>query len=122
MGTQTPAEYEKRIAQLEAELAEMRERVKLSVRTSEGPTDSRPGLMSTIAGVEEMLLHVSSDGEIRYLNGPMAKLLGLPDRNVVLGKQLASLPSTNLLEGTLPTVFESAQRLGQPVEVEREFE
>ena len=122
MPSQTPEEYEERIAQLQAELAELRERVKLSVRTPEGGNGGKHAGMSTIAGMEEMLLHVSAAGEIRYLNGPMAKLLGVPDRTAVLGQPLASLPEKSQLQGTVLTVFDSALRLGSPVELEREFE
>jgi class 3 adenylate cyclase len=122
MPGRTPDEYEARIAQLEAELAELRERVKLSVRTPEAASDKKHSGMSTIAGMEEMLLHVGANGEIRYLNGPMAKLLGIRDRNAVLGQPLSKLPEGSQLEGTLLTTFDSALRMGSAVEVERAFE
>lgn len=118
--SRTPEEYETEIAGLQAELSRLRESVRLSSRTPSSTPGSQ-GSQGTVAGIEELVLSVGADRLIKYVNVPMARLLGSADRNALLGASLAEHDRIGLSRGTLTATVESASSLDERVEVERVF-
>jgi adenylate cyclase len=111
-----------RISELEAQLQELQSGLRLTV-TSEILTGTlvTDGAPSSISSLEEMVLMVNPDRSIGYVNLPMARLLGLPDRKKVIGEPLAAWDRGPLGEGTLAALATSALTVEQTVVVEQCF-
>ena len=63
----------------------------------------------TVLGVEEMVLQVMPDDTIGYVNAPMAKLLGMPDRRKPLGSALDHWDHGPIGEGVLAGLCQVAR-------------
>jgi len=75
------------VEKLRAELTQAR-RVATSTFALSGTMaiDAPSGSASlTVTGAEEMILQVGADGLVGYVNRPMARLLGMPDRRAAIG-------------------------------------
>lgn len=78
---------EQDLARLQAENQALRERISAleeGLRRGNGPNSNG---QETIWGLEAMLLFISADNRIRYLNSNMARLLGYP-RETLMGRPL----------------------------------
>lgn len=71
-------------------------------------TDAKTSSM-TVAGIEEMVLLVSADNSLSYVNGPMGKLLGMCDRKAMLGKSLLEWDNIPGAEGTISSLVGMAR-------------
>ncbi len=72
----------------------------------------------TLAGIEEMILLVSPDGSMGYLNGPMARLLAIPERRAVLGEKLQNFDTIPGAEGILTSLLAMARQSEGSITVE----
>lgn len=73
----------------------------------------------TVLGVEEMILQVSPEDKVSYVNSPMAKLLGMPDRKAALGSSLADWDRNPTGEGVLQALADVARSSEEPHVLER---
>ncbi len=73
----------------------------------------------TIMGLDELIIQVAADGTIGYLNAPMAKLLGVPSRQKVLGDTLEKWDNGSMGNGTLSSVIQAALSSHETLVVER---
>lgn len=120
--TRTAEEYEAELALLKQQLARLQEGVRLTFTGTHAPVvASGQSTTGTVQGVEEMVVQIAPDRTVRYLNGPMARLLGISDRAAAIGTALAAVDQGILGNGALGSVVESARSLGDQVEVERLF-
>ena len=109
---------------LQAENAELRRDLD---RLHKGSTIALTGTMAvasttgslTILGIEEMILQVGKDDTIDYVNSPMAKLLGMPDRKRPLGTPLDRWDTGPLGEGVLKALVHLARTSEEPHALER---
>jgi class 3 adenylate cyclase len=116
------AEYETEIEELKAQLARLQEGVRLTMTGGRSaPAQGVSTTAGTVSGVEEMVVQIGADKTIRYLNGPMAKLLGVADRTKAIGAKLVTIDHGILGNGALASVSDSANSIGAQVEVERLF-
>lgn len=75
----------------------------------------------TVVGAEELTLQVSADGTITSVNEPMARLLGIANREWARGLPLDRHDDGPLGFRTLATLVALAQQSGQPQLIERPF-
>jgi len=73
----------------------------------------------TVMGLEEMILQVSLDDKVGYVNTPMAKLLGMPDRKKALGTALADWDRNPSGEGVLQALVDVARSCEEAHVLER---
>jgi class 3 adenylate cyclase len=82
----------------------------------------QPQAHFTIAGLEEQVLLVDGDGQIRYANSSMATLLGAPDKQAVLRTPLAQWELTGALPpGFLSVLIDVTRAAQQTRTTEHEF-
>lgn len=99
----------KRVAELEEENLRLKAGAGMTfLAGSVVRTDAKTSNM-TVAGIEEMVLLISRDGTLSYVNGPMGKLLGMTDRKSVLGKPFAEWDRLPGAEGTLSSLVNMAR-------------
>ncbi|HNT26789.1 MAG TPA: adenylate/guanylate cyclase domain-containing protein [bacterium] len=99
----------KRIAELEDENLRLKAGAGMTfLAGSVVRTDTKTSNM-TVAGIEEMVLLISRDNSLSYVNGPMGKLLGMTDRKSVLGRPLAEWDRLPGAEGTLLSLVNMAR-------------
>lgn len=117
---------EDRVRALEAELA----RLKNGIRLSHAPSLAAPrGRLATgtVVGSEEMLFQVDGRDRILYINGPMASLVGIGDRKAVLGQSAAAAlraadaPGGGFQVEVLLGCIDSCRASGEPSVVESVF-
>lgn len=115
----TAEDYEAEIARLKARIAQLERSHQATLRTgSMMGAGAGPLTKMTIAGLEEMILVVSDEVKITYINQAMAQLLGLEDRKAAIGQPLAEYDQGPLGEGTLRGLFEIV-RPGTPYALEK---
>jgi class 3 adenylate cyclase len=119
-------EAQERIAQLEAEVLELRRQ--LSDRTDALFTmggfkaSALPPATFTIAGLEEQVLVVDEGGLIRYVNSGMATLLGGDGKQALLRSPLARWDGQGMLpRGLLTALVEAARTASGTLVSEHEF-
>lgn len=101
--------------ELEAEVARLREqleharaaaRAQLQGTIVAGGSGSSTG---TVTGLEEMTLLVDDANAIHFVNGPMARLLAIPDRRAALGTPLSVWDRGAIGEGVFATLVDVAR-------------
>lgn len=99
---QSSEAYEEEIARLKARIAQLEQNVQpvLLTGTVIGAGQATQGKM-TIAGLEEMILVVSPEDTIGYINHSMAQLMGVEDRKQAIGQPLANIDQSPLGDGAL---------------------
>ena len=125
MSDKTNDQYEAELKTLKTENAELRKEIE---RMRQGSTFALTGSMSiasqnsgslTILGIEEMILQIGKDDTVGYVNAPMAKLLGMPDRKKALGTALNDWDREPLGAGVLRALMQVARTSEQPHALER---
>ncbi|RJO66512.1 MAG: adenylate/guanylate cyclase domain-containing protein [Myxococcales bacterium] len=74
-----------------------------------------------ILGVEEMMLQISPDDTVGYVNGPMAKLLGMPDRKAALGSPTTHWDNGFIGKGLIAALVQIARTSEEPHILERAY-
>ncbi|MFL5319564.1 MAG: adenylate/guanylate cyclase domain-containing protein [Myxococcaceae bacterium] len=113
----TPSDYEAEINALKAELERMR-----SVSTAAFGSGVTVGLRTTslpVEGLEEMILQVSPQDTISYVNGTMAQLLASKDRKSLLGLSVTAVDKGPIGEGLLSALVQVARNSSAPHVLER---
>jgi class 3 adenylate cyclase len=116
-GGNTDAEYEAQIASLKAEIERLRRQASLTMLGA--VRSAQKTGTGTIAGLDEMVLHVGADDTIGYLNPPMARLLGIADRKASLGTPLAQWDVGLLGDHVLSSLVQLARGSDETKTVER---
>lgn len=98
-----------RIRELEEEVARLRAHQVTPV-TGTIAIGNRVGLSQTVMGAEEMILQVSPDDTVGYVNAPMAKLLGVEDRRLMLGLPFSTFDHGPVGEGVIATLVQIGRR------------
>lgn len=119
MTHKTIEECEARIAELEAQIERMRKQPALTVMGTVALSRGRAGM--TVVGSEEMILQVGVDDTVGYVNGPMAKLLAMPDRRLSLGTPLSLWDKGPIGEGLLLSLVHASRTSEQVQMVERSY-
>jgi class 3 adenylate cyclase len=70
-------------------------------------------------GVEEMVVLVTADGKVGYLNAPLAKLLGVSDRKRAVGMPLNHIDDGPIGEGVLTALAHATRSSGDAQLLER---
>jgi class 3 adenylate cyclase len=73
----------------------------------------------TIAGLEEMIIEVKPDDTVGFVNTPMAKLLGIPDRKIGIGTPLAKWDHTRIGDNLLAALVDIVRNTREPHVLER---
>jgi class 3 adenylate cyclase len=118
---------QQRIAELEAEVARLRQQL------SEGSSalfsvaglsrSALPPAKFTIAGLEERVLLVDSDDQIRYANSGMAQLLGAGDKAELLRTSISVWEGKGLIpRGLLPAFVHAARNHNSTLVSEQEID
>lgn len=115
----TQQEYEKEIAELKAQLDELRAGAYLTMAGAKTHTPS--GQSFTIDGLDELILLVDPKNVIGFVNAGMARLLGSEHKKNLMGAPVANWDSGPLGDGFISTLVESARRSGQAYVMERPF-
>ncbi len=102
-------------ATLRARVDELEE--DLQLRSSTASDQNRP---ETILGLNVMILYVSPNGMVGYMNSAMARLLGQP-RDTLLGRPLDDLDKFRWGPGLLRMLWDRAREEDRPQEVEAKF-
>lgn len=113
----TPGDYEAEIAALRAELDRVR-----SLSTAAFGSGVTVGLRTTslpVEGLEEMILQVSPQDTVSYINGTMAALLGARDRKALLGVPVADIDHSGIGDGLLAALVQVARSSKEPHVLER---
>ncbi len=123
--TRSTEELEARVQELEAELSRLRHAAGFTLAASAGTglgagSPAALAQSGSVLGVEEMILTVGADGTIAYLNGAMARLLGVSDRREVSGLSLPAVDKTSLGEGFFSGLVDGARGAKESWVVERE--
>lgn len=113
-------EFEAEIEALREKVArlEAASRANLLTGTIVGTRPTTTGVL-TVANLEEMVLLVSKDDTIAFLNAPMAKLLDIADKKAVLGQPVGFWDAGVLGPGTLRGLCELARGGASGYAVER---
>ncbi|MEL6547200.1 MAG: adenylate/guanylate cyclase domain-containing protein [Myxococcota bacterium] len=116
---------EQRVKSLEAELARLKNGIRLSGHSIAAPAGRLAS--GTVVGSEEMLLQVDLEGKVLYLNGPMATLMGIANRRAAVGLNLehvleqADMPGGGFHVEVLLGCIESCRNSNQASVVETVF-
>lgn len=114
--SRTPEEYEEELRALRDEI----ERLRGTAVTFAGAVAvSSTGGQSALTGLEELILQVSSELKLTYLNPSMARLLGVPDRKKALGTSLSQWDQGPIGAGLLAGLVYTARGAPEAVVVER---
>ena len=105
----TAEELEARVKELEAEVERLRSAAVLPV-TGTIALGVRGGASHTVMGAEEMVLQVAPDDTIGYVNMPMAKLLGIPDRKLAIGLPYTHFDHGPIGDGVLAALVQMGRR------------
>jgi len=114
----TLEELESRVKELEAENARLRNAAAVAI-TGTMAVGSRSSGGLTVMGAEEMVLQVGPDDKIGYVNGPMAKLLGIPDRKAALGRPFSLWDRGPIGEGVIAALIQVARNSEEQHVLER---
>ncbi|MFA6033035.1 MAG: hypothetical protein WC889_09065, partial [Myxococcota bacterium] len=102
-------ELESRVKELEREIERLRAYQIAPVTGTIARGMGGPSRM-TVMGAEEMLLQVGPDDTIGYMNPPMARLLGVPDRKLALGLPFSSFDHGLIGEGVISALVQMGRR------------
>ncbi|MBW2277321.1 MAG: adenylate/guanylate cyclase domain-containing protein [Deltaproteobacteria bacterium] len=76
---------------------------------------------TTILGLDEMVITVSGDDTVGYVNNPMMKLLDIDDRKAAIGEPLSDFDRGVLGENTLAALVQVARASAETQILERAF-
>ena len=107
--TRTVEELEARVKELEAEVGRLKSAAVMPV-TGTIAIGAPGGRSHTVLGAEEMVLQVGPDDAIGYVNAPMAKLLGIPDRKLALGLPYAQFDHGPIGDGVIAALVQMGRR------------
>jgi hypothetical protein len=105
----TVEELAARVRELEGELARLRSAALVPVAGTVS-VGIKGGTSHTVMGAEEMVLQVGADDAISYVNPPMARLLGIPDRKGALGLPFAQFDHGPIGDGVLAALVQMGRR------------
>ncbi len=115
----SPEEYEAEIAALKAEIDQLK--VKTALTMFGGTQVPSSVGAHTILGLEEMVIIITTEDTVSYVNTTMMRLLGIGDRKLALGTPVARWDKGPLGENTLAALIQMARSADQPQAVERSF-
>jgi len=107
--TKTVEELEARVGELEREVERLRSATIMPV-TGTIAVGHRGGTSHTVLGAEEMVLQIGPDDAVGYVNAPMAKLLGIPDRRHVLGMPFPPFDHGPIGDGVITALVQMGRR------------
>ncbi len=73
----------------------------------------------TIPGIEEMIIEIKPDDTIGYVNTPMARLLGMPDKKIGINTPIAKWDRGPLGDGILTALADIVRDTGEQQLLER---
>ena len=73
----------------------------------------------TIPGIEEMIIEIKPDDTIGYVNSPMAKLLGMPDKKIGIDTPIAKWDRSPLGDNILTALADIVRDTGKQHLLER---
>jgi class 3 adenylate cyclase len=114
--TESIESLKRRIIALEIEIERLKTRPALSLTGTRAVIAGGKSL--TVMGSEEMILQVMPDSHVGYVNSPMAKLLGMPDRKAPLGSHLSQWDVGPLGKGVLTALCHVARSENEPQTLE----
>ncbi len=115
----TVEELEARVADLEAEVRRLQTATLVPMTGTFTMVPRSRTNTTTMLGAEEMGLAVAVDDTIGFLNGPMARLLGISDRKAAMGTHYGAYDQGPLGVGALATLIRLARSSSEPTVIER---
>ncbi len=116
----TAEEYEAEIASLRLQIEQL-QAAPMATVVSGAMTRVSSGLENlTITGIEELVLLVTAEDTVGYVNGAMAKVLGIEDRPAVVGSPYAHWDSGPLGDGVFRALVQMARQRDGAIALERQ--